>query len=138
MTDINNLSELEVTFTDWAPENSIIKVIGVGGGGCNAVNYMYNKKIQGCIFIVCNTDSQSLKKSPVPIRIQLGTGLGAGCNPTEGRNAALNSQQEIEEKVFSTKTDMLFITAGMGAGDCRNGKEQGHPHRRSRDLAVQE
>ena len=115
MTDMN-LSELEVTFTDWVPENSIIKVIGVGGGGCNAVNYMYEKRIQGCTFIVCNTDSQSLKKSHVPVKIQLGSGLGAGCNPTEGRNAALNSQNEIEEKVLNTKTDMLFITAGMGGG----------------------
>ena len=115
MTQIN-LEELEVTFTDWVPENSIIKVIGVGGGGCNAVDYMYNHRIQGCTFIVCNTDSQSLKKSHVPIKIQLGSGLGAGCNPTEGRNAALSSQQEIEEKVLNTKTDMLFITAGMGGG----------------------
>ena len=115
MTDIN-LNELEVTFSDWVPENSIIKVIGVGGGGCNAVNYMYEKRIQGCTFIVCNTDSQSLKKSRVPVKIQLGSGLGAGCNPTEGRIAALNSQQEIEDKVLNTKTDMLFITAGMGGG----------------------
>mgnify|MGYP003313454025 CR=1 FL=1 len=90
--------------------------IGVGGGGCNAVNYMYEKRIQGCTFIVCNTDSQSLKKSRVPVKIQLGSGLGAGCNPTEGRNAALNAQQEIEDKVLNTKTDMLFITAGMGGG----------------------
>lgn len=111
-----NTNEYEVTPSDWVPENSIIKVIGVGGGGCNAVNYMYNKHIEGCTFIVCNTDSQSLKKSPVPIRIQLGSGLGAGCNPTEGRNAALNSQKEIEEKILNTKTDMLFITAGMGGG----------------------
>ena len=115
MTQIN-FDELEVTFTDWVPENSIIKVIGVGGGGCNAVDYMYRQRIEGCTFIVCNTDSQSLKKSPVPIKIQLGSGLGAGCNPTEGRNAALNSQQEIEEKVLNTHTDMLFITAGMGGG----------------------
>ena len=115
MTDMN-LNDLEVTFSDWVPENSIIKVIGVGGGGCNAVNYMYEKRIQGCTFIVCNTDSQSLKKSRVPVKIQLGSGLGAGCNPTEGRIAALNSQQEIEDKVLNTKTDMLFITAGMGGG----------------------
>ena len=113
---VMNLSDFEVTPTDWVPENSIIKVIGVGGGGVNAVNYMYNKRIEGCTFIVCNTDSQSLKKSPVPVKIQLGSGLGAGCNPTEGRNAALNSQQEIEEKILNTKTDMLFITAGMGGG----------------------
>ena len=111
-----NMEDFEVTFTDWVPENSIIKVIGVGGGGCNAVDYMYNHRIQGCTFIVCNTYSQSLKKSPVPVKIQLGSGLGAGCNPTEGRNAALSSQQEIEEKVLNTKTDMLFITAGMGGG----------------------
>ena len=115
MTKVN-MEEYEVTFTDWVPENSIIKVIGVGGGGCNAVDYMYNHRIEGCTFIVCNTDSQSLKKSPVPVKIQLGSGLGAGCNPTEGRNAALSSQQEIEEKVLNTKTDMLFITAGMGGG----------------------
>ena len=108
--------DLEVTPSDWIPENSIIKVIGVGGGGCNAVNYMYNKHIEGCSFIVCNTDKQSLDKSPVPIKIQLGSGLGAGCNPTEGRNAALNAQEEITEKVLNSKTDMLFITAGMGGG----------------------
>lgn len=106
----------EAVPSDWVPENSIIKVIGVGGGGCNAVNYMYRNRIEGCTFIVCNTDSQSLDNSPVPVKIQLGSGLGAGCNPTEGRNAALNSQQEIEDKVLNTHTDMLFITAGMGGG----------------------
>lgn len=109
-------AELEVIPDDWAPKNSIIKVIGVGGGGCNAVNYMYNKRIEGCTFIVCNTDKQSLDKSPVPIKIQLGSGLGAGCNPTEGRIAAQNAQDEIAEKVLDSKTDMLFITAGMGGG----------------------
>lgn len=113
---LTDMTSLEVTPTNWMVENSIIKVIGVGGGGCNAVNYMYDKHIEGCTFIVCNTDSQSLKKSPVPIKIQLGSGLGAGCNPTEGRNAALNSQLEIEDKVLNSKTDMLFITAGMGGG----------------------
>ena len=111
-----NLDELEVTFSDWVPENSIIKVIGVGGGGCNAVDYMYNHRIQGCTFIVCNTDAQALNSCDVPIKIQLGEGLGAGCNPTEGRNAALNSQEEIAEKVINSKTEMLFITAGMGGG----------------------
>lgn len=111
-----NEVDLEVTPSDWMPENSIIKVIGVGGGGCNAVNYMFNKRIQGCSFIVCNTDKQSLDKSPVNIKIQLGSGLGAGCNPTEGRNAALNAQDEITSKVLDSKTDMLFITAGMGGG----------------------
>ena len=99
------------------PENSIIKVIGVGGGGCNAVNYMYHQHIEGCTFIVCNTDKQVLEQCDVPIKIQLGEdGLGAGTNPTEGRNAALNSQDIIEEKVLSGNTEMLFITAGMGGG----------------------
>lgn len=111
-----NLDNIDITPTDWVPNDSIIKVIGVGGGGCNAVNYMYNKKIEGCTFIVCNTDSQVLRNCDVPTKIQLGEeGLGAGCNPTEGRNAALNSQDEIAEKVFG-KTEMLFITAGMGGG----------------------
>ena len=108
---------MEVIPSDWVPEtDSIIKVLGVGGGGCNAVNYMYNQKIEGCTFVVCNTDSQALNKCDVPIKIQLGEGLGAGTNPTEGRNAALNSQLEIAEKVLSKRTEMLFITAGMGGG----------------------
>ena len=108
---------MEVIPSDWVPEtDSIIKVLGVGGGGCNAVNYMYNQKIEGCTFIVCNTDSQALNKCDVPVKIQLGEGLGAGTNPTEGRNAALNSQHEIEEKVLGGRTEMLFITAGMGGG----------------------
>ena len=114
MTTIDNI---EVTPTDWIPEtDSIIKVLGVGGGGCNAVNYMYNQKVEGCTFVVCNTDSQALNKCDVPIKIQLGEGLGAGTNPTEGRNAALNSQDEIAEKVLGGRTEMLFITAGMGGG----------------------
>lgn len=101
----------------WKPANSIIKVLGVGGGGCNAVNYMYNQQIEGCTFIVCNTDAQVLEQCDVPIKIQLGEdGLGAGTNPVEGRNAALNSQDIIEEKVLSGNTEMLFITAGMGGG----------------------
>ena len=115
MTDI--LDTNDIVPTDWVPENSIIKVIGVGGGGCNAVNYMYHQHIEGCTFIVCNTDKQVLEQCDVPIKIQLGEdGLGAGTNPTEGRNAALNSQDIIEEKVLSGNTEMLFITAGMGGG----------------------
>ncbi len=110
------MSAGDIVPTDWIPENSIIKVIGVGGGGCNAVNYMYNQRIEGCTFIVCNTDAQALNSCDVPIKIQLGEGLGAGCNPTEGRNAALNSQDEIMEKVINSNTGMLFITAGMGGG----------------------
>ena len=107
---------IEIVPDTWIPEESIIKVIGVGGGGCNAVNYMYRQKIEGCTFIVCNTDRQALDKCDVPVKIQLGDdGLGAGTNPTEGRNAALNSQDEIE-KILDNNTKMLFITAGMGGG----------------------
>ena len=107
---------IEIVPDTWIPEESIIKVIGVGGGGCNAVNYMYIQKIEGCTFIVCNTDRQALDKCDVPVKIQLGDdGLGAGTNPTEGRNAALNSQGEIE-KILDNNTKMLFITAGMGGG----------------------
>ena len=114
---IMNIDNFEVTPNSWVPEpDSIIKVLGVGGGGCNAVYYMYNQKIEGCTFVVCNTDSQALNKCDVPIKIQLGEGLGAGTNPREGRNAALGSQAEIEEKVLGGKTEMLFITAGMGGG----------------------
>ena len=102
---------------DWSEENSIIKVIGVGGGGCNAVNYMYKQNIKGCSFVVCNTDAQALQTSEVPVKIQMGSGgLGAGTDPTAGRNAALESQEEIAAKVFETGTQMLFITAGMGGG----------------------
>ena len=107
---------LDITPVNWTSPDSIIKVIGVGGGGCNAVNYMYKQNIEGCTFIVCNTDAQALNKCEVPIKIQLGEGLGAGTNPTEGRNAALNSQDDIAEKVLDDKTEMLFITAGMGGG----------------------
>ena len=108
---------MDITPADWVSSDSIIKVIGVGGGGCNAVNYMYNQKIEGCTFIVCNTDAQVLHQCDVPVKIQLGEdGLGAGTNPTEGRNAALNSQELIADKVLGGNTEMLFITAGMGGG----------------------
>lgn len=100
-------------------ENSaIIKVIGVGGGGSNAVNYMYRQQIKGVDFIVCNTDSQSLDLSPVPNKIQLGksltSGLGAGAIPEVGRNAAIENIEEIKSMLQNTR--MVFITAGMGGG----------------------
>lgn len=104
-----------ITPDNWVPVDSIIKVIGVGGGGCNAVDYMFRQKVEGCTFIVCNTDAQALDHLDVPVKIQLGSGLGAGCDPTKGRNAALDSQSIIEEKVLNN-TEMLFITAGMGGG----------------------
>ena len=96
--------------TDWTAENSIIKVIGVGGGGCNAVNYMYNQKVQGCCFIVCNTDAQALGRCDVPIKIQLGTGLGAGCDPTKGRNAAIESEEKIARILDSNTKITEFST----------------------------
>lgn len=101
--------------SDWVTSDSIIKVLGVGGGGCNAVSYMFSQRIEGCTFCVCNTDSQALQRSPVPYKVQMGKGLGAGTDPIKGRNAALESQEAIE-KVLDDNTQMLFITAGMGGG----------------------
>jgi cell division protein FtsZ len=98
---------------------SIIKVIGVGGGGSNAVNHMYNQGIKGVDFIVCNTDSQALDISPVPMKIQLGTSLtegrGAGSLPEVGRNAAIENIDEIKD-ILANNTKMVFVTAGMGGG----------------------
>ncbi|MDH5474072.1 MAG: cell division protein FtsZ [Cyclobacteriaceae bacterium] len=98
---------------------SIIKVIGVGGGGSNAVNHMFNQGIKDVEFVICNTDLQALKSSPVPNRLQIGVnlteGLGAGANPEVGRNAALESKEDIRD-FLGTDTKMVFITAGMGGG----------------------
>ena len=110
------INNIDITPSDWDAEPSLIKVIGVGGGGCNAVSYMYRQKVKGCNFIVCNTDRQALNQSPVPTKIQLGEGLGAGTNPSEGRNAALGSQERIESILLTPETKMVFITAGMGGG----------------------
>ena len=99
-------------------KSSIIKVIGVGGGGSNAVNHMYKQGIKDVDFIVCNTDRQVLDASPVPMKIQLGAtlteGLGAGALPEMGRKAALENEEELRKVLAKTK--MLFITAGMGGG----------------------
>ena len=105
---------------DIPKENSSdIKVIGVGGGGSNAVNHMFNQGIQGVDFIICNTDRQALDISPVPYKIQLGTelteGRGAGMMPEVGENAALENLEDIRE-LLSQNTKMLFVTAGMGGG----------------------
>lgn len=120
MNEIYQGTEIEgfnIEPSSWEPvRDSRISVIGVGGGGCNAVNYMFKQKVQGCNFIVCNTDSQALDGTDVPCKIQMGRGLGAGTNATAGRNAALDSQDTIEKVVFGNPTDMLFITAGMGGG----------------------
>jgi cell division protein FtsZ len=100
-------------------QKSIIKVIGVGGGGSNAVNHMYGLGIKDVEFVVVNTDAQALKSSPVPLRLQLGAnlteGLGAGANPEQGKCAALESEDEIRE-LLADNTKMVFITAGMGGG----------------------
>ena len=94
----------------------IIKVIGVGGGGCNAVRNMYNEGVEGVTYAVCNTDSQSLKDSPIPVKMLLGdTGLGAGANPELGRKEAENNINDIV-KLLSDGTKMVFVTAGMGGG----------------------
>ncbi|WKZ65171.1 MAG: cell division protein FtsZ [Flavobacteriales bacterium] len=99
--------------------SSIIKVIGVGGGGSNAVNHMHGQSIRGVDFIVCNTDRQALDISPVPVKLQLGPGLteglGAGSVPDKGKDAAQENIDEIRQ-ILSTRTKMLFITAGMGGG----------------------
>lgn len=103
------------------PKNhkSIIKVVGVGGGGSNAVNHMYNQGIKDVEFVVMNTDAQALQSSPVPNKLQIGThlteGLGAGANPERGKEAAVESKEEIRD-IFGTGTKMVFITAGMGGG----------------------
>jgi len=103
------------------PENdsSIIKVIGVGGGGSNAVSYMYKQGIVGVDFAICNTDNQAMAQSPVPVRIQLGMSLtegrGAGSKPNVGRECCLESIDEVKS-FFSESTKMLFVTAGMGGG----------------------
>ncbi len=100
-------------------DKSIIKVIGVGGGGSNAVNHMYNQGIKDVEFIICNTDAQALKSSGVPNKLAIGQnlteGLGAGANPEKGKQAALESKEEIRE-MLSADTKMVFITAGMGGG----------------------
>ncbi len=93
----------------------IIKVIGVGGGGCNAVRNMYNERVEGVTYAVCNTDSQSLSRSPVPVKLQLGAGLGAGGNPELGRTEAESSTGDFE-RLLSDGTRMVFVTAGMGGG----------------------
>ena len=100
-------------------QSNVIKVIGVGGGGSNAINHMFQAGINGVDFVICNTDSQALQNSPVPNKIQLGVslteGLGAGANPEVGEQAALESMEEIKQMLDNT-TKMIFITAGMGGG----------------------
>lgn len=103
------------------PKNrsNVIKVIGVGGGGSNAINHMFQQGINGVDFVICNTDAQALENSPVPTKVQLGVnlteGLGAGANPDIGEDAALESYEDLKT-LLDTNTKMVFITAGMGGG----------------------
>jgi cell division protein FtsZ len=111
--------EEKVKFQFSSPTSSIIKVAGIGGGGCNAVNHMYESGIRDVDYLVCNTDAQALLHSPVPIKIQLGVtlteGRGAGNLPERGEEAAIENYDDIK-KVLEDNTKMLFITAGMGGG----------------------
>ena len=122
--------------TSWEKRGNIITVVGVGGGGNNAVSYMYKLGLKDVDFVVCNTDTQALQKSPVPVKIQIGPiltkGLGAGTDYTVGRQAAEESIEEIG-KMFEGDTQMVFVTCGMGGGTgtgaaplvARTAKEQG-------------
>ena len=100
-------------------QSNVIKVIGVGGGGSNAINYMFQQGIKGVDFVVCNTDAQALQNSSVPNKVQLGVslteGLGAGANPEVGEQAAIESLEELQA-MLDTNTKMVFVTAGMGGG----------------------
>ena len=109
----------ELIPTNWEENHSIIKVIGVGGGGCNAVNYMFHTEIKDVTFLVCNTDAQALEYSPIYNKLQLGEkltgGRGTGCDPELGRKAALESKDKIIN-LLKGQTEMVFIVAGMGGG----------------------
>jgi cell division protein FtsZ len=113
--------ENSTNFSFDLPKNksNVIKVIGVGGGGSNAINYMFQQGLNGVDFVVCNTDAQALNQSSVPIKIQLGAtlteGLGAGANPEVGAQAAQESYEDLRS-LLNAQTKMIFITAGMGGG----------------------
>lgn len=114
MADNNN--RMEILDFGEPEQNSIIKVIGVGGGGGNAVNHMYKEGIHEVTFVLCNTDAQSLNDSPVPVHLQLGKeGLGAGNKPAKAKEAAEETLDDIK-KMLNDGTKMAFITAGMGGG----------------------
>lgn len=116
--DLNDLQRIadsiNIPSTD-SKRKPIIKVIGVGGGGNNAINHMYNQGVNDVTFVVCNTDKQALDNSPVPTKVQIGDGLGAGADPEKGRQAAEDDTEKIAA-LFDDDTKMVFITAGMGGG----------------------
>ena len=118
MSETNGHSDIRISFNDDTRNNAKIKVIGVGGGGGNAVNRMISAKVEGVEFMVANTDLQALQTSQAPVKIQLGvkltSGLGAGANPETGKKAALEDAEKIIEALEGA--DMVFVTAGMGGG----------------------
>ena len=115
---INEAGEMRITFHEEMPRGARIKVIGVGGGGGNAVNRMIQARMEGVEFIAANTDVQALKLSEAAVKLQLGVrltaGLGAGSNPDVGRKAALEDSEKIIEALEGA--DMVFVTAGLGGG----------------------
>ena len=115
MADSNNIETGGIQFNLQVNNPSIIKVVGVGGGGGNAVTHMYNEGIHDVTYVLCNTDNKALTDSPVPNKLQMGEGLGAGNKPEKGRQAALESIEQIKQ-LFTDGTRMAFITAGMGGG----------------------
>ena len=133
MTDLTGNIGSTSNFIDNAHSDVIIKVIGVGGGGDNAVNHMYEQNINKVSFVVCNTDAQALRNSPVPNKLLIGPnvthGLGAGNDPEVARQAAEESAADIA-KLFEDETRMVFITAGMGGGTHSPGA--GHAYHRHR------
>ena len=114
MNEIHNLPPIDFGIVEDRTMR-ILKVVGVGGAGCNAVRNMYDEGIEGVSFAVCNTDSKVLAKSPVPVKLQLGEGLGAGANPEVGKSEAENNIDDIRT-LLNDGTKMVFITAGMGGG----------------------
>jgi len=134
--------ETDIRFNFKTNSPSIIKVIGVGGGGGNAVNHMYKEGIHDVSFVLCNTDNQALSDSPIPTRLQLGTeGLGAGNRPERARQAAMESLDGIKE-MLNDGTRMVFITAGRryrnrcGSRDSAMCQGNGYPDGRYRDYTV--
>ncbi|HCD77361.1 MAG TPA: cell division protein FtsZ, partial [Prevotella sp.] len=116
MADDKKIGRMALAFGEPDKPQSIIKVIGVGGGGGNAVNHMYREGIHDVTFVLCNTDKKALDDSPVPVHLQLGEeGLGAGNNPETGKEKAVESEGEIRN-MLNDGTKMVFITAGMGGG----------------------
>ena len=116
---MSSSNDFGITFDLPKNQSNVIKVIGVGGGGSNAINHMFKQGIKGVDFVICNTDSQALNNSGVPNKIQLGVnlteGLGAGANPEIGEQSAVESLEDIRT-MLTSNTKMVFITAGMGGG----------------------